>query len=162
MFFVIFAVGMALVYEHRVFSTRITVEFFVNFVYSMSFYFALTAAFSFLAWRLLKSARAEIKIFMLTYGISFITLYVTSMLVRIYWGHSLAFIFFPSDVLSFFFYMLFLGIFSLPPAVFLVLLFEIDRLKIKLAERRKFSREKTAKENEEKMLEGSSSSGGGK
>jgi hypothetical protein len=131
-FLIIFAVGMALVYEHRLISSRITVDFLINFVYSMGLYFVLTAAFSFLTYRLLLTARTEIRIFILTYGISLITLYVTSMLVRIYWGHSLIFILFQGDAYSLLLYMSLLGVLSSAPAVFSVLVYEIYRLASKL------------------------------
>lgn len=156
-FFLIFAVGMALVYEHRIFSTRITVEFITNFVYSMSSYLLATATFSFLAHRLLRNTRAEIRIFVFAYGLSFITFFVTMFfLIPIYYGHvpflwiDLSFLMDPYSSYQFSLFMLFLGILSLPPTVFFIVIYEIYRLTMKLTRRRNLSQEKKTKDDKKK------------
>ncbi len=125
-FLLVFGIAWAVVYEHRLISARLTGTFFVNFFYSMIFFFFLTTIYSILAYRL--PTGRSIKIFILTYGISMITLYVGSILHSLYWGNPLTLILFQGDPISQFFYLLFLGLLSLAPAISTVLLYGVYRL----------------------------------
>jgi len=134
-FLLVFGVVWAVIYEHRLLSARLTATFFVNFFYSMIFYFLLTTAFSIPVYHA-PTARRSIKIFIWTYGISVITLYVGLMLHSVYWGNPLRFILFQGDPISQFFYMLFLGVLSLVSAISAVLLYGIYRLTAESVKRR--------------------------
>lgn len=67
-FFVTFAVGLPLVFEHSFVSSRLSPWYIVNFFYSMSLYFFLSAVLAVLIYLFVKPMQVEAKIFIITFS----------------------------------------------------------------------------------------------
>lgn len=86
-FFIMFAVGMPLVYEYRLISFRFSMPYALNFLYAMSLYFVLAGALSVLLYRFVKSMRAEVKIFISVFVTAFWATVGASVTASLYWGN---------------------------------------------------------------------------
>jgi len=86
-FFIMFAVGMPLVYEHRLISFRLSLSYVLNFLYDMSLYFVLAGALSVFLYRFVKSMRVEVKIFISVFVTAFWATVGALVTASLYWGN---------------------------------------------------------------------------
>lgn len=88
-FFAMFAVFLPLIHEHRLVSYRFSAWYVWNFFYGLSLYFIIVACLAVITYLFIRSARPEVKIFVITFLTAFTGYIGTKASSSCYWGSPL-------------------------------------------------------------------------
>jgi len=87
-FSAIFLVFMPLIYEQRLLSFRLSLSYFLSFLYDMSLYFVFAGGLAVLVYYFAKSTRVEVQIFITVFSAFFWGIVGATMTASLYWGNS--------------------------------------------------------------------------